>query len=223
VPAFHRAQFSKPGVSRAILNIGGIANVTLLPGDTTPVSGFDTGPGNVLLDTWIGKHQRSRFDRDGDWAASGSCYLPLFERLLQEPYLRQRTPKSTGRELFCQSWLEKILSPEFENLRAADVQATLAEFTAASVASALEQFAAPIDEMFVCGGGAHNHYLMQRLQALLPGCTIASTEALGLHPDWVEATAFAWLAKQTLEGKPGNVPSVTGASRPTVLGAIYPV
>lgn len=222
VPAFHQAQFSKPGVSRAILNIGGIANITLLPGDAAAVTGFDTGPGNVLLDAWVGEHLHSRFDRDGEWAASGTCYQPLLDRLMQEPYLGQPPPKSTGRELFCQRWLEQMLSPAFANLKAVDIQTTLVEFTAASIASALKQVAAPVDEIFVCGGGAHNRFLMQRLQVLLPARTIATTEALGLHPDWVEATAFAWLAKQTLEGKPGNLPSVTGANRPTVLGAIYP-
>ena len=222
VPAFHQGQFSKPGVARTILNIGGIANVTLLPANTAPVTGFDTGPGNVLLDAWIGEHRGERFDRDGAWAASGACCQPLLERLMQEPYLGLPPPKSTGRELFNPVWLQDILLPAFAALPAADVQATLAEFTAASIARALQQFAASTDELFVCGGGAHNRFLIQRLQALLPACPIATTEALGLHPDWVEATAFAWLAKQTLEGKPGNLPSVTGAGRPAVLGAIYP-
>lgn len=222
VPAFHQALFSQPGVTRAILNIGGIANVTLLPAAACPIAGFDTGPGNVLLDTWIGKQRQERFDRDGEWAASGTCSEPLLEKLMRETYLNQAPPKSTGRELFCLDWLEHNLSAEFGNLPAADIQATLVEFTAASIASALQRHTVPVDEMYVCGGGAYNRFLMQRLQALLPACAIDTTESLGLHPDWVEATAFAWLAKQTLEGKPGNLPSVTGASRPTVLGAIYP-
>jgi anhydro-N-acetylmuramic acid kinase len=222
VPAFHKARFSQSGVSRAILNIGGIANVTLLPADARPVSGFDTGPGNVLLDAWISKHRNTGFDRDGEWAASGSCSQPLLERMMREPYLGKQPPKSTGRELFCMHWLETILAQGFGNLPAVVVQTTLVEFTATSITRALQQYAAPVDEIFVCGGGAHNHYLLQRLQALLPNSAITTTEALGLHPDWVEATAFAWLAKQTLEGKPGNLPSVTGANRPSILGAIYP-
>ncbi len=222
VPAFHQALFSQPGVSRAILNIGGIANLTLLPADLGPATGFDTGPGNVLLDAWIAKHRAQPFDRDGEWAGSGTCCQTLLEQLLQQPYFRQAPPKSTGRELFNLDWLEQNLTPEFENLPASDVQATLVELTATTVAKALAETAAPLDELFVCGGGAHNRFLMQRLAALLPTCRIATTEALGLHPDWVEATAFAWLAKQTLGGKPGNLPSVTGARRATILGAIYP-
>jgi anhydro-N-acetylmuramic acid kinase len=221
VPAFHQALFSKPGVSRAILNIGGIANLTLLPADARPVSGFDSGPGNVLLDAWVSKHRGQPFDRDGEWAGSGSCCQPLLERLLRQPYFRQPPPKSTGRELFSLSWLEQILTPEFQHLPASDIQATLVELTAATVAAALRQSASLIDELFICGGGAHNRHLMRRLAALLPACEIATTEALGLHPDWVEATAFAWLAKQTLDGKPGNLPSVTGARRAAILGAIY--
>jgi len=222
VPAFHQAIFSAADVSRAILNIGGIANVTLLPADTTPVTGFDTGPGNVLLDTWISKQCQTRFDRNGEWGASGHCCQPLLKQLMREPYLSEPPPKSTGRELFCASWLEKNLAMGFEQLPAVDIQTTLAEFTATSIATALQRFAPLVEQVLVCGGGAHNRFLMQRLRARLPDCTIDTTDSLGLHPDWVEATAFAWLAKQTLAGKPGNLPGVTGADRPTILGAIYP-
>jgi anhydro-N-acetylmuramic acid kinase len=221
VPAFHQAVFSVPGVSRAILNIGGIANLTLLPADSRPASGFDTGPGNVLLDAWVAKHRGQPFDRNGEWAGSGTCCQALLERLLRQPYFQQPPPKSTGRELFNLSWLEHTLTPGFGQLPASDIQATLVELTAVTVATALERSGLPVDEVFVCGGGAHNRFLMQRLAALLPACKIATTEALGLHPDWVEATAFAWLAKRTLDGKPGNLPSVTGARRATILGAIY--
>ena len=222
VPAFHRALFSEPSLSRAILNIGGISNLTLLPAAAGPVSGFDTGPGNLLLDAWIGKHRSLPFDHDGEWARSGNCHGPLLKRLLQQPYFEQPPPKSTGRELFSLRWLENLLSPDFQALAANDVQATLAEFTAATIAGALARFAPAMDEVSVCGGGAHNSFVMQRLAALLPGCRLNTTAALGLHPDWVEATAFAWLARETLEGRPGNLPGVTGASRPAVLGAIYP-
>jgi anhydro-N-acetylmuramic acid kinase len=222
VPAFHQALFSNPAVSRAILNIGGIANLTLLPADICQVSGFDTGPGNVLLDAWVTKHREQPFDRNGEWASGGTCCPPLLERLLRQPYFQQPPPKSTGRELFNLAWLEQALVSGFENLPARDIQATLAELTAVTVAAALERFASPVDELFVCGGGAHNRFLMQRLATLLPTCGIATTEALGLHPDWVEATAFAWLAKQALDSKPGNLPGVTGARREAILGAIYP-
>jgi len=221
-PAFHQVMFSRAGVSRAILNIGGIANVTLLPGDTSPATGFDTGPGNVLLDAWINRQRQLRFDGDGAWAEQGRCCQPLLEHLLQTPYLQQTPPKSTGRELFRSAWLDQVMSPDFINLAAVDVQATLAEFTVASIVDALHRFGGAIEELYVCGGGAHNRLLMQRLRSSLPTCPVASTEALGLHPDWVEATAFAWLARQALAGEPGNLPSVTGASRATVLGAIFP-
>lgn len=221
VPAFHQAVFSKPGVSRAILNIGGIANLTLLPGDSCPAIGFDSGPGNVLIDAWVAKHLGQPFDCDGEWARSGTHCQSLLEQFLLQPYFRLPPPKSTGRELFNLGWLEQIVAAGFENLPAGDIQATLAELTAVTIAAALETFASPVDELFVCGGGAQNRFLMQRLAALLPTCTIATTEALGLHPDWVEATAFAWLARQTLDGKPGNLPSVTGARRAAILGAIY--
>jgi anhydro-N-acetylmuramic acid kinase len=221
VPAFHQAVFASPGVSRAILNIGGIANLTLLPADSRPVTGFDTGPGNVLLDAWIARHRGETFDRDGAWAAAGTCQPLLLEELLRQPYFSLPPPKSTGRELFNLNWLEQTLTPSFERLSAGDIQATLAELTVVTVATALERFAPPVDELFVCGGGALNGYLMQRLGARLPTCRIASTEVLGLHPDWVEGAAFAWLARQALDGKPGNLPSVTGARRAAILGAIH--
>ena len=222
VPAFHHAVFSDRSRSRAVLNIGGIANLTLLPAGSDAVSGFDTGPGNVLLDAWIDRRRGLAFDREGEWARSGSCHQPLLERLLQQPYLQRQPPKSTGRELFSLRWLEDLLDPDFRALAAADVQATLAEFTATTVATALARFAPPVDELFVCGGGAHNSFLMQRLSALMPACPVDTTDALGLAPDWVEAAAFAWLARQTLEGRPGSMPGVTGARRSAVLGAIYP-
>ena len=222
VPAFHQAVFHDPATSRAVLNIGGMANLTLLPADGKTITGFDTGPGNVLLDAWYRKHRQGDYDASGAWASGGDLNQPLLEQLLDHPYFSQPPPKSTGREQFCLQWLEQLLQSGHHALPDADVQRTLTEFTAQSIASSLEQFGQPVKQVLVCGGGVHNELLMQRLQALLPEQRVETTEKYGLHPDWVEAVAFAWLAKQTLEGKPGNLPAVTGANRPVILGAIYP-
>ncbi len=222
VPAFHQAVFHDPATSRAVLNIGGMANLTMLPADGKTVTGFDTGPGNVLLDAWYRKHRQGDYDARGTWASGGDLNQPLLEQLLDHPYFSQPPPKSTGREQFCLQWLEQLLQSGHHALPDTDVQRTLTEFTAQSIASSLEQFGQPVKQVLVCGGGVHNDLLMQRLQALLPEQQVETTEKYGLHPDWVEAVAFAWLAKQTLEGKPGNLPGVTGANRPVILGAIYP-
>ncbi len=222
VPAFHQALFHDPATSRAVLNIGGMANLTLLPADSKAISGFDTGPGNVLLDAWYRKNRQGDYDERGAWAHSGDLNQPLLELLMDYPYFSQPPPKSTGRELFCLQWLENLLQSAHHVLPAADVQRTLAEFTAQTIAGSLEQFGQPVKQVLVCGGGVHNDFLMQCLQAQLPEQRVETTEKYGLHPDWVEAVAFAWLAKQTLEGKPGNIPAVTGANRPVILGAIYP-
>ncbi len=221
VPALHQALFTHAEIPRAIVNIGGIANLTLLPANGGAASGFDTGPGNGLMDAWTAKHKQQPFDPSGEWARSGVTDTDLLEHLLREPYLRLPPPKSTGRELFNLPWLQARLDAGFAGLSAATVQATLAEFTAVSIAAALQE-AGSADELYVCGGGAHNAYLLERLQTHLPTCRIASTAALGLEPDWVEATAFAWLAMRTLAGECGNLPTVTGARREVVLGAIYP-
>lgn len=221
VPAFHRALFHDPNTPRAVLNIGGMANLTLLPTDADAVTGFDTGPGNVLLDAWHHKHCQNDFDNNGDWARSGGLNPPLLEQLLAHPYFSQPPPKSTGRELFCLRWLEQQLQTGHQHLPAVDVQTTLLELTAHSISLSLQQAMPDVEQLLVCGGGAHNGFLMQRLQELLPDCGVESTEKYGLHPDWVEAVAFAWLAKQTLAGKPGNLPAVTGASHSVVLGGIY--
>ena len=221
VPAFHQAIFHDPTTSRAILNIGGIANLTLLPADGKPVTGFDSGPGNVLLDAWHEKHRHAGFDTNGDWGRSGELHQPLLDQLLDHPYFSRPPPKSTGRELFCLHWLEVILQSGYPDLPAADVQRTLCELTVQSITTSLQQFAADVGQVLVCGGGVHNSLLMQRLGQLLPLCQVESSEKHGLHPDWVEAVAFAWLAKQTLDGNPGNLPSVTGARRPVILGAIH--
>lgn len=215
VPAFHHAIFSKSDTHRAIVNIGGIANITLLS-DTT--SGFDTGPGNTLLDTWIEKHRGERFDKNGEWAKQGCANSPLLKKLLTDPYFSLPAPKSTGREYFNLSWLESHLANTL--LSPVDIQTTLVELTAYSIMDAIKKHFSH-GEIFVCGGGAHNHYLMSRLQTLATNFSVDSTKKLGVNPNWVEAMAFAWLAKQTLEKKSGNIPAVTGARQPSILGGIY--
>jgi anhydro-N-acetylmuramic acid kinase len=219
VPAFHHWLFRKPGVNRAIVNIGGIANITWLPAtESGTVLGFDTGPGNTLMDQWVDRHRNERYDRDGAWAASGRVQNDLLARLLADDYFAKAPPKSTGREHFNLAWLERQVAG---NLAPADIQATLAELTAASIAQGLKFLPDNIGEIYVCGGGSHNRHLLARLGALLPGIPVATTEVLGLDPDWVEAAAFAWLAHQTLAGHAGNLPSVTGARHPVLLGGIY--
>lgn len=221
VPAFHQAVFEKPGFSRAIVNIGGIANITVLAGDGSPLLGYDTGPGNGLMDKWIQQHQKKDYDNGGQWASQGNIIEPLLESLMNTPYLKESPPKSTGPELFNSSWINNHLTA-YTTANPADVQATLLEFTAQTITQALKRHTPTPREIFFCGGGAYNTILMQRLELLLHPNLIASTTQLGIPPEWVEAAAFAWLAKQTLEGKPGNAPSVTGATEQAVLGAIYP-
>jgi anhydro-N-acetylmuramic acid kinase len=220
VPAFHEALFGAPDSHRAVLNIGGFSNLSLLqPGQ--PVRGFDCGPGNVLMDAWIQRHRGVSYDRDGSWAASGHVQPALLQALLSDPFFATQGPKSTGRELFNLAWLDGQLSvlPHFA---AQDVQSTLLELTATSTVSALTAAMNQTEQLLVCGGGAHNRSLMARLAELLPGCVVSSTEAHGVPADWVEAMAFAWLAHCCLEGIPANRPSVTGARGLRVLGAIYP-
>lgn len=218
VPAFHEAVFRDAAAHRVILNLGGIANLTdLAPGATT--LGFDCGPGNMLLDAWSSRHLDKPYDENGRWAASGRVLPELLGRLLAHPFFEQRPPKSCGREQFNLAWLENCL---VGGEAAADVQASLMELTAVGVQQGLAQARGGPAEIYVCGGGARNTALMGRLRALLPGTRVATTEALGLAPDRVEATAFAWLAQRTLAGLPGNLPEVTGARGRRVLGAIYP-
>ncbi|WP_249975217.1 anhydro-N-acetylmuramic acid kinase [Vreelandella olivaria] len=220
-PAFHQALFGQEEGEQLILNLGGFANVTWLPSDRMqPVIGFDTGPANVLLDAWFAKHQGGRFDTDGAWAASGNINHPLLERLLEEPFFHQPPPRSTGRELFHLAWLERRL---VGNETAADVQATLAELTAVSVAQGIQQLPLSHESatLISAGGGAHNAYLMCRLAYHLPNTIFKSPAAYGWPEDWIEAGAFAWLAHQRLCHQPGNLPSVTGACGSRVLGGIY--
>ncbi|MFZ9347456.1 MAG: anhydro-N-acetylmuramic acid kinase [Arenimonas sp.] len=217
VPAFHAALFGEAGRGRVVLNIGGIANITLLPGDGC-VSGFDCGPGNGLMDAWCRKHWGIAFDAQGDKAALGMPDAELLERLLSDPWLQLPPPKSTGRDYFQLDWLDYHLqglrlSPE-------SVLHTLNLFTARAIADAIQLDGSAPESVLVCGGGVHNALLMRNLQALL-ACPVRSTATLGVDPDYVEAMAFAWLAKQCLEGRSGNVVEVTGAAGPRILGAIY--
>ena len=216
VPAFHRARLVSAGVTTAVVNIGGIANISLITADGD-VAGWDTGPGNTLMDGWIAQNQGEPFDRNGEWAASGTIIAPLLTALLQDPYFAMRPPKSTGPEYFHLDWLAANLSGDETS---ADVQCTLAALTVESLALALAQ--QPIDVVRVCGGGARNTWLMQRLTDRLRETAVTTTEAIGVDPEWVEAWAFAWLAAQTLAGQPGNVPAVTGATGSRVLGGIFP-
>ena len=221
VPAFHARALGQPGAHRVIANIGGIANVTDLPPDG-PVRGWDTGPGNMLLDAWIKRHRDAHYDRDGAWAASGHVHPGLLTLLTRHPYLQSPPPKSAGREQFNADWLDATLDSLKEAIDPVDVQATLLEFTAVSLADAVKRECAGVQALYVCGGGAHSSALMQRITAHLPDVGVATTAALGIDPDWVEALAFAWLARQTLHHEPGNLPSVTGARGERILGAIYP-
>ena len=222
VPAFHRAVFGRPGSEVAVLNLGGMANLTVLgAADEGNVLGFDCGPGNVLLDAWCLQHQGEPFDSGGTWAASGHVDAELLNRMLTEPFFAQVPPKSTGRDLFNPPWLAAALTPS-ATVSAADVQATLAELTAYSCADAVQTYAPASSELLVCGGGAYNQHLMRRLQALLPTRKVSDTLLRGLPPLQVEAAAFAWLARQTVRREPGNLKKVTGALGARVLGAIYP-
>ena len=221
-PAFHRWLFADPEADRAIVNIGGIANVTLLPASSPGVAGFDTGPGNTLLDSMARQNLDKPYDEDGAWAAAGTASGELLQEMLSDKYFELPPPKSTGFEYFNTDWLNaKISSLGKTAPMAVDIQATLAELSARTIASAILENTPGTIEVLVCGGGVHNQDLVQRLTTCLAGSTVKSTESFGLHPDWVEAAAFAWLAGRRLEGKPGNIPAVTGASRPAVLGAVY--
>lgn len=222
VPAFHQHVLSSKDLDRAIVNIGGIANVTLLPKQLqTPLLGFDIGPGNVLLDAWIQRHRQENHDMNGDWGAQGEIQATLLQRLLDDDFFKLPPPKSTGREHFNLSWLDGHLAALEQEIAAQDVQATLVELSAQSIVNSIQQYLST-GEILICGGGAHNTHLMSRLQALAsPHFTVDSTIKYGLHPDWIEAMAFAWLARQTLNQQTGNVPSVTGAKEAAILGGIY--
>ncbi len=220
VPAFHEILFSQQAQPCVVLNIGGFSNVTLLD-QQQGTSGFDCGPGNVLLDAWIQYKQDIPFDRDGAWAASGTVNQALLKHMLLEPFFATQGPKSTGRELFNLTWLKRLLA-EQDTICDKDVQATLCEFTALTIAQAITQTQTNTKAVWVCGGGAHNQDLLNRLRRLMPFCTVASTDSIGISADWMEAMAFAWFAHCCLEGVPSNRPAVTGAKGLRILGAIYP-
>lgn len=218
VPAFHEAVFHSTEAHRIILNVGGIANVTnLKPGCST--IGFDTGPGNMLLDAWVQQNTEASFDAGGRWASGGHLIPALLDALLAHPFFSMAPPKSCGRDQFNIDWLKANLSGgESEQ----DVQSTLLELSAISIISAIDSWCGRPDELIVCGGGAHNTALMERLSILLQQTRVVTSDLLGIGVDWMEALAFAWLARQALKGQPGNLPAVTGARGERILGAIYP-
>lgn len=222
VPAFHQALFHNDKHNRVIANIGGIGNITILPAAAgTAVSGFDTGPGNVLLDQWYQQHHKDLYDENGQWARDGEVDQEFLQLLLADPFLQQPAPKSTGREYFNLNWLTQKLAELDKPIKARSVQKTLLQMTVISISQAIINYAGNTDQVFVCGGGAHNEVLMQTLRDELAGMQINTTSTLGLAPDWVEACAFAWLARQFKLEQAGNLPAVTGAVRPAILGALY--
>jgi anhydro-N-acetylmuramic acid kinase len=222
VPAFHAALFGRSDEACAVLNLGGIANLTLLGQDSSDVGGFDCGPGNALMDAWCERHTGRSYDNDGGWAATGRVDQVLLERLLAEPYFAQQPPKSTGRDLFHTRWLDATLQACKNPIDPADVQATLAELTARAATDALARHGHGARQLLVCGGGSFNGHLMRRLSALAPQVQVLSTATKGVPADQVEALAFAWLARQFVERLPGNLPAVTGARGSRVLGALHP-
>lgn len=218
VPAFHDKVLRHSDIHRVIVNIGGISNLTdLWPGGLA--SGFDCGPGNLLMDGWCIRHLGKPYDAQGKWATTGQVLPALLDLMLKEPFFALPPPKSSGRDLFNTQWLQAKLQGDE---RAEDVQATLLELTCRTIAQAIQQYCVGAEEIYLCGGGAHNQALQNRLVELQPGCVVRTTQSLGIDSDFLEAIAFAWLAQQTLQGKPANLPAVTGAKHPCVLGAIYP-
>lgn len=220
VPAFHRAMFARPGATVGVLNLGGIANLTVLKDDGATI-GFDCGPANALMDFWCERHLRRPFDAAGEWASTGAVDAALLEAMLGDRYFELEPPKSTGRDQFNPGWLERALSM-VPCAVAQDVQATLAELTARVCAAAVQRHAPGAEELLVCGGGAFNEHLMHRLSALLPRMAVARSDSRGLPATQVEAAAFAWLACAHCERRAANIPAVTGAAGPRVLGALYP-
>ena len=223
-PAFHQFVFRSGSEDRAVINIGGISNISYLPADhNSPTLGFDTGPGNTLLDYWIEQNRNTPFDEDGNWARSGKVDDELLGRMLNdEPYFRQAPPKSTGTEYFNPGWLMSLLNDSASgDLPPAAIQATLVELTVRTISGALAALPSRVQNCYLCGGGAHNRYLMERLALALPECTVTTTAKLGLDPDFVEASAFAWLARERVNLRTGNIPSVTRAQKTTILGGIF--
>lgn len=223
VPAFHEALFRNPEQNRVIVNLGGMANITLLPANPMhAVTGYDTGPANVLMDSWIEHNQRGSFDLDGAWAAQGQVNSDLLNTLLNHPFFKTAPPKSTGREDFNLDWLKTILESLEYKPAAIDVQATLLELTAITLRDAIHHHSLGHAELYLCGGGSHNLKLVERIRALLPECDLNTTAVLGLAPDWVEAAAFAWFAMRTLQRQTSSLAEVTGAQGARILGTICP-
>lgn len=223
-PAFHQQVFTADDELRCVVNIGGIANISILPArhSDTKVTGFDTGPGNSLMDAWTAKHMGQPQDTDAQWAASGTVNEQLLNQMLQDPFFQQAPPKSTGREYFNLAWVREHIANMTGLPGTADIQRTLLELTALSISNAIaDTQSAPVERVLLCGGGSHNPLLRQRLQALLAPCPVETTNAYGVPVDWVEAVTFAWLAMRRMKRQPGNLPSVTGAQQPVVLGAVY--
>ena len=219
-PIFHHAFMQSSDETRAVLNIGGFSNIAMLP-TTGKVTGFDVGPGNILMDAWMQTQQNKPFDDKGAYAASGTLNKNLLARLLQHPFFAESPPKSTGRDDFNFDWLQGILQGCQEDIKPEDVQATLAELTAFTVAGAIEKYQPETKTLYICGGGANNDYLLSRIDALLPRVNVQTTEALGIHPQLSEAALMAWLAKQTMERKPVDLRDITGSSQPSILGGVY--
>ncbi len=219
-PIFHHHLFFQKNINRIVLNFGGIANISILRhnGD---IEGFDTGPANTLMDQWIQQHRQQRYDKDAGWARSGRLHSGLLARLLDEPWLQHKPPKSTGPELFNLKWLKRLIDDI--DVRPEDVQRTLCEYSAMTAADAIHTYAPHNQEVIVCGGGAYNPLLIERLQNLLSATPVLTSDSYGISPTWIEGGLFAWLAWRTLNRMTGNIPMSTGADRETILGAIHPV
>ena len=217
-PCYHQILFEKQDLPLVLVNIGGIANITILRKNQLPV-GYDTGPGNTLMDAWIKIHQDLDYDAAGNWASTGKIIKPLLECLLDDPYFKQASPKSIGIEYFSYDWLSVYLKSDY---LPEDVQATLVSLTALSIADAIKSDAPECKRLALCGGGVHNHFLSEQLKQALPECNIDSTKALGVDPDYLEAMMFAWFAQQTIQKRTVDLTQITGANKPTILGAIYP-
>ncbi|MGR9117182.1 MAG: anhydro-N-acetylmuramic acid kinase [Gammaproteobacteria bacterium] len=220
VPAFHRAVFADAEENRVIVNIGGIANITILPkNNLASAMGFDTGPGNTLMDHWVEKFKSVNYDKDGEWAKSGHKNQEILTQIKSDPYFAKDAPKSTGKEYFSLSWLAQRV-PSLSSYKAEDVQASLCHLTADTICDAIHRYAPETERVLICGGGVHNQLLMSLIQQQM-SCPVVPTEKYGLHSDHVEAIAFAWLARQTIKSQPGNLTRVTGAKSPVILGGIY--
>lgn len=218
-PLYHKELLGQAGESIAVVNIGGIANITYLHPGQSP-SGWDVGPGNCLMDAWISLHQDKHYDEQGHWAAEGTVINSLLDRLLLDPFFNQALPKSIGKEYFSLQWLNSHLSSDY---KAVDIQATLLDLTASCIAKTILEHQQKIKKLYLCGGGAHNLVLFKRLQVLLPDLSVASVAELGISPDYLEAMMFAWLAAQTLQKKTVDLRSITGSKSKEILGAIYPI